>query len=101
MVNLCPDFYSALLALLDQIPNDMVTVPALLASAMGDPIAERAVKEALKREEFHPYRERVVPKPDSSSRHIFSGFRGKRLLEKLAGDQEDRKKGRNYVPFRG
>ena len=44
MVDPCPDFYSALLALLDQISDDMVTVPVLLAFAMGDPIAERAVK---------------------------------------------------------
>jgi deoxyribonuclease V len=92
VVDLCPDFYSALLALLDQVPDDMVTVPALLASAMGDPVAESAVIEALKREEFHPYSERVVPKPGSSGRHIFSGFRGKRLLEELAGDQEERGK---------
>ena len=92
MVDPCPDFYSKLLALLDQIPDDMVTVPALLASAMGDPVAESVVKEALKRERFHPYRERVVPKPDSPESRIFSGFSGKKLLEELAGEQEERKK---------
>jgi len=89
VVDPCPDFYSALLELLDQIPDDMVTVPFLLASAMGDPVAESAVKEALKQEKFHPYRERVVPKPDSSDSRIFSGFSGKRLLEGLAGEQEE------------
>ena len=92
MVDPCPDFYSALLAVLDQIPDDMVTVPALLAFAMGDPVAERAVKEALKRERFHPYRERVVPRPDYSESRVFSGFSGKGLLEELAREQEERGK---------
>ena len=86
------------MALLDQIPGDMVTVPVLLAFAMGNPIAESAVKEALKREKFQPYRDRVVPKSDSSDSHTFSGFRGKGLLEELVEKQE-RKKGCNYVPF--
>jgi len=92
VVDFCPDFYSALLALLDQIPDDMGTVPVLLASAMGDPVAESAVKEALKQEIFHSYCEMVVPKPDSSGSKVFSGFRGKRLLEELAGEQEEREK---------
>jgi len=92
VVDPCPDFYSALLELLNQIPDDMVTVPVLLASAMGDPIAESAVKEALKQEEFHPYSDRVVLKPDSSDMNIFSGFSGKRLLEGLAVEQEERGK---------
>lgn len=92
MVDPCPDFYSALMELLDQIPDNMVTAPVLLATAMGDPVAERAVKEALKRKKFHPYRDRVVPRPDSSDWNIFSGFSGKGLLEELAGDQEERGK---------
>ena len=91
MVDPCPDFYSALLALLDQIPDDMVTSPMHLASAMGDPVAERAVNEALRREEFQAYSERVVPVPDFSDSKLFSKFRGKRLLEELAGYQEERK----------
>jgi deoxyribonuclease V len=92
VVDLCPDFYSSLKALLDQIPDDRVTVPSCLASAMGDPIAESAVIVAMKREEFHPYRDKVVPGPDSSDRNIFSEFRGRRLLEELGGHQEERGK---------
>jgi deoxyribonuclease V len=91
VVNSGPDFFSALLVLLDQIPDDMVTFLLHLASAMGDPVSEKAVNEALKRQKFHTYRERVVPEPDSSDSKVFSEFRSKRLLEELAEYQEERK----------
>jgi deoxyribonuclease V len=78
--------------LLDQIADNMVTTPVLLATAMGDPIAERAVKEALKREVFHPYREKVVPASDNSEGNVLSEFRGEKLLEELVGQQEKRRK---------
>ena len=84
-----PDFYSNLKTLLDQIPDGRTTSTLRLASAMGDPIAEKAVDEALKRDDFRSHRDRVVP--ETGSEKLFSDFKNGRLLEILAGRQKNRK----------
>lgn len=73
------DFYGELRRLLEQIPPGRVTTPRLLAEALGDVKAVRAVLEALKREEFHWARELI----DAEAENPYGDFESSKPLESL------------------
>ncbi|MCD6480018.1 endonuclease V [Candidatus Bathyarchaeota archaeon] len=73
------DFYGELRRLLEQIPPGRVTTPRLLAEALGDARAVRAVLEALKREEFQWARDLV----DAEAENPYGDFESSKPLESL------------------
>ncbi len=73
------DFYGELRRLLEQIPPGRVTTPRLLAEALGDARAVRAVLEALKREEFSWARSLV----DAEAENPYGDFDSSKPLESL------------------
>ena len=77
------DFHATLRRLLEQIPDNRITTPRHLALALGDPAAERAVKEALKRKELGALASKVTEKTDPQGR-IFTAFDSDEPLRKLA-----------------
>ena len=77
------DFHAALRRLLEQIPEDQVTTPRYLALALGDPVAERAVKEALDRRELGDLASKVTGKADPQER-IYTTFDSDEPLTRLA-----------------
>lgn len=80
------NFYLALKELVDQIPEGMVSTPACLADALGDRRAERAISEALLREELRDTTLKVVKKPVSCAK-LFRGFSSPQPLKMLADYQ--------------
>ena len=80
------NFYLALKDLVDQIPEGMVSTPACLADALGDRRAERAISEALLREELRDTTLKVVKKPVSCAK-LFRGFSSPQPLKMLADYQ--------------
>ena len=77
------DFYEHLLQLLEQIPSGRVSTYTAIAEALGDPVASRAVSEAMERERFSELRDKAVKSPPSSQ-EAFSDFVSERPLEQLA-----------------
>jgi len=73
------NFYDELRRLLEQIPPGRVTTPRLLAEALGDARAVRAVLEALRREEFQWARGLV----DAGAENPYGDFESSRPLEAL------------------
>jgi deoxyribonuclease V len=80
------DFYAALRGLLEQVPEDNATTPRHLACALGDPVADRAVIEALGREEFQPFEKRVATEQYPPEK-IFTNFYSNKPLRRLADKQ--------------
>ncbi len=80
------DFYAALRGLLEQVPEDKTTTPRHLACALGDPVADRAVIEALGRKEFKHFEKRVATEPYPYKK-IFTNFDSDKPLRRLAEKQ--------------
>ena len=80
------DFYAALRGLLEQVPEDKTTTPRHLACALGDPVADRAVIEALGRKEFKYFEKRVATEPYPHEK-IFTNFDSDKPLRRLADKQ--------------
>jgi deoxyribonuclease V len=81
------DFYAALRGLLEQVPENKATTPRHLACALGDPVADRAVIEALGRKEFLHFATRVAIEPFSHEK-IFNNFDSDKPLRRLANKQK-------------
>ena len=81
------DFHTTLRRLLEQIPNNQITTPRYLALALGDPVAERAVKEALDGKELEDLASKVTEKADPRER-MFTAFDSDEPLRRLAEDQK-------------
>ena len=79
------DFYASLRGLLEQVPEDKATTPRHLACALGDPVADRAVIEALEKKEFQPFEKRVATEPYPHK--IFTNFDSDKPLRRLADKQ--------------
>jgi deoxyribonuclease V len=77
------DLYSVLRALLEQIPLGMISTPRSLAEALGDPVASKAVIQALEREEMKVFSERIVTNPGPGVT-VFTGFDSNEPLRRLA-----------------
>lgn len=77
------DFYSALREILEQIPENRVTTPIHLALALGDPIADRAVIEAMSKEDLRVFASKVA-KHTSDQEKVFSDFDSDAPLKRLA-----------------
>lgn len=82
------DLYEALRALVDQIPDGMVSTPHHLALALGDPVASRSVTEMMKREEFRDKRSKVKINPQKDA-EVFYGFDSEEPLIGLAQIQSE------------
>jgi deoxyribonuclease V len=82
------DLYSALRALLEQIPLGMISTPRSLAEALGDPVAAKAVTRALEREEMKIFSERVVTDPGPGAT-VFTDFDSDEPLRRLAELQRE------------
>lgn len=80
------DFYGALKELVEQVPEGRATTPRLLAEALGDPRATRAVIEALKRNEFSRTPSNV--RPAIGEGVTFTEFKTDHPLRRLAEQQE-------------
>jgi len=80
------DFYAALRELIAQVPEGMMTTPAVLSSALGDLLATKAVAEALQRSDMADLRGKVSLKPEAGSE--FRGFKTDKPLQRLAQLQE-------------
>ena len=80
------DFYAALRALLEQVPEDKATTPRHLACALGDPVADRAIIEALGRKEFQPFERKVATGPYPHEK-IFINFDSDKPRRRLADTQ--------------
>ncbi len=93
------DFYCALKELVEQVPEERATTPKLLAEAMGDPRATRAVIEALKRNEFSRTQNNV--RPEVGERVAFTAFKTDYPLRRLAEHQERMTKRVVITPFIG
>jgi deoxyinosine 3'endonuclease (endonuclease V) len=91
------DFYSALKELVEQVPEERATTPRLLAEALGDPEATRAVIEALKRNEFT--RTPTNVRPAIGEGVAFSKFKTDHPLQRLAEHQERMAKRVVITPF--
>jgi deoxyribonuclease V len=91
------DFYSALKELVEQVPEERATTPRLLAEALGDPGATRAVIEALKRNEFT--RTPTNVRPAIGEGVAFSKFKTDHPLQRLAEHQERMAKRVVITPF--
>jgi deoxyribonuclease V len=87
-----PSFYSSFKVLLDEIPNGKKTTTKLLALALGDPIAEFAVKQTLRKDGFSQYSYKIEQKSKTKNLNYFSNFQGDRLLQNLSKLQEVDKK---------
>jgi deoxyribonuclease V len=79
------DFHEELRRLLEQIPEGRVTTPSLLAEALGDRRAVRAILEALRREEFRWAGDLVVREAEAPYRD----FESSSPLERLRRLQEE------------
>lgn len=77
------DFHATLRRLLEQIPENWITTHRHLALALGDPVAERAVKEALDRKELGTLASKVTEKARPQGR-IFTAFDSDEPLRRLA-----------------
>ena len=77
------DFYLALREILEQIPENRVTTPMHLALALGDPIADRAVIEAMNREDLRVFASKVAQHP-SNQEKVFADFDSDTPLKGLA-----------------
>ncbi len=77
------DFYVALHEILEQIPENRVTTPMHLALALGDPIADRAVIEAMNREDLRVFASKVAQHP-SNQEKVFADFDSDTPLKGLA-----------------
>jgi len=91
------DFYGALKELVEQVPEEQATTPRLLAEALGDPGATRAVIEALKRNEFTRTPTNVSPAIGEGV--AFSKFKTDHPLQRLAEHQERMAKRVVITPF--
>ena len=82
------NFYEYLLDVLEQIPRGKVSTYIKIAEALGDPMAAKAVKDALERERFAEFRAKIV---DSTPRNpdLFNDFVSDRPLEQLASYQRE------------
>jgi deoxyribonuclease V len=76
------DFYLVLRELIEQIPEGEVTTPLILAKALGDGHASRAVREALNREEMCGTAGKVKEKTRRGMK-IFQDFESVLPLKKL------------------
>jgi alkylated DNA nucleotide flippase Atl1 len=54
------NFYEYLLHVLEQIPPGKTSTHMAVAEALGDPVAVKAVKDALERERFAEFRAKIV-----------------------------------------
>ncbi len=82
------DLYDALRALVDQIPEGMVSTPHKLAVALGDPVATRSISDMMEREEFNDSRSKVTASPPEGF-DVFVGFDSEKPLERLARIQQE------------
>jgi deoxyribonuclease V len=80
------NFYEYLLDVLEQIPRGKVSTYIKIAEALGDPVAAKAVKEALERERFAEFRAKIVESAPRSP-DLFNDFVSDRPLEQLASYQ--------------
>ncbi len=76
------DFYVALREILEQIPENRVTTPMHLALALGDPIANRAVIEAMNRKDLRVFASKVTQHP-SNQEKVFTDFYSDTPLKKF------------------
>ena len=76
------DFYLALNKLIEQVPEGEVTTPLILAKALGDGRASRAVREALNREEMCGTKGKIRKKT-SKGMKVFQDFESDLPLKKL------------------
>jgi deoxyribonuclease V len=77
------NFYVALHEILEQIPENRVTTPMHLALTLGDPIADRAVIEAMNREDLRVFASKVAQHP-SNQEKVFTDFYSDTPLKRLA-----------------
>lgn len=77
------DLYKALIELVKQIPEGMVSTPYHLSVALGDPYATHAVSNVLKRGELREALQKVVEKPAKSD-NVFCDFSSDEPLKQLA-----------------
>lgn len=91
------DFYGALKELVEQVPEERATTPRLLAEALGDPRATRAVIEALKRKDFSRPQNNV--RTAIGEGVAFSEFKTDHPLRRLAEQQERMAKRVVITPF--
>lgn len=80
------NFYEHLLDVLKQIPRGKVSTYIKIAEALGDPVAAKAVKDALEHERFAEFRANIVESAPRSP-DLFNDFVSDRLLEQLASYQ--------------
>jgi len=82
------NFYEHLQDVLEQIPRGRLSTYIKIAEALGDPIAAKAVKDALERERFAEFRAKIV---DSAPHglEVFNDFVSDRPLEQLARYQRE------------
>ena len=77
------NFYEHLLRVLEQIPPGKSSTHMAIAEALGDPVAAKAVKDALERERFAEFKTKIVESIPRSS-HAFNDFISERPLEQLS-----------------
>lgn len=77
------DFYVSLREILEQIPENRVTTPMHLALALGDPIADLSVIEAMNREDLRVFASKVAQHP-SNQEKVFADFDSDTPLKRLA-----------------
>ncbi len=77
------DFYMALREILEQIPENRVTTPMHLALALGDPIADRAVIDAMNGEDLRVFASKVAQHPCNQEK-VFADFDSDTPLKRLA-----------------
>lgn len=82
------NFYEHLLQVLEQIPPDKISTHMAVAEALGDPVAAKAVKDALDRERFTEFKTKIVESAPRSS-DVFNDFVSDRPLEQLARYQRE------------
>lgn len=80
------NIYEHLLHVLEQIPRGKVSTYIKIAEALGDPVAAKAVKQALERERFADFRTKIVESAQRNS-DAFTDFVSDRPLELLASYQ--------------
>ena len=78
--------YEHLLHVLEQIPRGKVSTYIKIAEALGDPVAAKAVKDALERERFAEFKTKILESAQRSS-DAFTDFVSDRPLELLASYQ--------------
>jgi len=77
------NFHEYLLHVLEQIPPGKTSTHMAVAEALGDPVAVKAVKDALERERFAEFRAKIVESAPRSP-DLFNDFVSERPLEQLA-----------------